>query len=403
MEMSFTLDSNQKVYQTTLRYRLRDGKFWMVIAALGFGSILSFSNLYFVQPLLPFFVEAFAITPTTASLTLSLSVLAMIMGLLVFGFLSDRKGRVKIIKITMLFSILPLPLYPLVHDFFIINVLRIVQGFFIAGLPAAAIAYIGEEVERRSVGIAVAVYIACNAIGGMGGRVLVGMVADRTTWQTSLYVLTGVSVVLLALLVILLPASNHFKASNLSIKEDIAGMFVHLKDSQLIPAFVMGIVLQISFTALWTYLPFHLSEAPYSLSMKAISLTYLAYSLGVIGSPIAGKFAERFEHPSIISVGVILSMTGFLFTVSRDVMLFVIGLCIICLGFFIVHSMTAAYVSLNAKHHKGGASSLYLVSYYIGVAAGGTIGGFIWESFAWNGIIFLSFLLLPVMYWMKRK
>lgn len=374
----------------------KDRQFWFAILAVGIGSILSFANLYFVHPLMPAFVDEFNISPTTSSLSLSVSVIALIFGLLFFGFYSDRYGRTTLMKVTLTLTVIPLFIMPFANNFAFLLVLRTIQGFFIAGLPAAAIAYIGEEIERKSVGFGVTIYIACNAIGGMVGRILIGILSDYSSWQAAIWALCGFSAAILLLFFIMLPKSKNFEPSKLEVKEDAVGMLIHLKNPVLINAFLMGIALQVGFTGIWTYLPFYLGEEPFSLSMKAISLTYAAYILGIIGTPVAGKLAQRFSHQSIIIAGVMILMIGDFLTLIQSATMVVIGLCLLCLGFFIAHSMTAAFVSMQATHHKGGASSLYLVSYYIGVASGGTATGFIWSALGWRGVVFLCLLLIPL-------
>ncbi|WP_102344838.1 MFS transporter [Bacillus sp. Marseille-P3661] len=374
----------------------KDRKFWLAISALGIGSILTFANLYFVQPLMPAYVDSYQITPTTASLSLSVAVVALIAGLLFFGVYSDRYGRTTLMKVTLVLSIVPLFIFPFLSSFWVLLGLRIIQGFFIAGLPAAAIAYIGEEFEQKSIGLGITIYIACNAVGGMAGRILIGILSDMVGWQTAIWSLCATSVTLFLLFIWWLPKSQYFEPSHLPFKQDVKGMLVHLKNPVLMNAFMMGIILQISFTGVWTYLPFYLGDEPFNLSMKEISLMYLAYSFGVIGSPVAGKLAQSYKHSTIIVTGILILILGVLCTVIHSVGAVIIGLCLVCLGFFIAHSMTAAFVNMQATHHKGGASSLYLVSYYIGVATGGTATGFIWSSFGWIGIATLTVLFIPI-------
>lgn len=387
---------NLKLKEQTAKLTPTDPRFWFAILALGMGSILSFANLYFVHPLLPAFVDEFQISPTTASLSLSLAVIALIFGLLFFGFYSDRHGRTTLMKLTITLSVIPLFIMPFVDSFWLLLLIRTFQGFFIAGLPAAAIAYIGEEIEHKSIGLGVTIYIACNAIGGMAGRILIGVLSDYTGWQTAIWSLCALSVIILILFFLWLPKSQNFEPSALNVKEDIVGMLVHIKNPILINAFIMGIILQLSFTGIWTYLPFYLGEEPFSLSMKAISLMYAAYLMGVVGSPVAGKLAQTFSHQSIIIAGVIILIIGDFLTLIQSTTMIVVGLCILCMGFFIAHSMAAAFVNMQATHHKGGASSLYLMSYYIGVASGGTATGFIWSAMGWQGIVYLSLLLIPL-------
>src|SRR5699024_5938771 len=67
-----------------------------------------------------------------------------------------------------------------------------------------------------------------------------------------------------------------------------------------------------------------------------------------------------------------------------------VGLSLICLGFFVTHSIASTTVSQTATHHKGSASSLYLVAYYLGVSMGTTLLAPLWENFNWTGIILLT-------------
>jgi YNFM family putative membrane transporter len=391
------IDNNQQVIGKQSKHGA------LAIIATSLGSIIAFSNLYFVQPLLPTFVEGFNVGPTTASLTFSITVVGLMIGLFLFGFLSDRYGRVKMMKLTLVGVLLPLIFIPMLHSFGLFLLIRFIQGFFIAGLAAAAIPYLNEELDRKTVSIAIPIFIASNAVGGMFGRIFVGYLSDFSSWQSAVYLLFGVEVICFAFILFLLPSSKHFSPSNLSVKKDLKGMLIHLKNPILIPAFLLGILMQISFTGIWTYLPFYLSEEPYLLSIKEISLTYSAYIFGIIGSPAAGKLAQTFNKTTIIFSGALILICGAFLTLLSSMIVVFFGLGLVCLGFFIAHSMTAAYVSLNANHHKGGASSLYLISYYLGVALGGSAVGYVWIGFSWVGIVALSLLSVPIVYSLRKN
>lgn len=195
----------------------------------------------------------------------------------------------------------------------------------------------------------------------------------------------------------LLPRSRHFTASNVTFAVDIKGFLIHFKNPVLLVVFGLGVVLQISFTGVWTYLPFYLQAPPFDMSLQSISYLFFAYGIGVIGSPIAGKAAERFGLRKVRMLGIIILSLGIVMSLSPYLWLIVVGLCFTCFGFFAAHSLTAASVSLEATHHKGSASSLYLVSYYIGVALGSSVLSPLWISAGWNGLILFT-ALLPIAY-----
>src|SRR5699024_9861370 len=150
-------------------------------------------------------------------------------------------------------------------------------------------------------------------------------------------------------------------------------------------------------TGMWTYLPFHLLGDPFQLSIGKISFFYFAYSFGMIGAPIAGFLTKKFSMRHVRIFGICLLSLGMATVFISHLTFIIIGLSIICLGFFITHSIAATTVSKTAKHHKGTASSLYLVAYYIGVSIGTTAFAPVWDEFGWTGIILIT-MVLPIGY-----
>ena len=76
-------------------------------------------------------------------------------------------------------------------------------------------------------------------------------------------------------------------------------------------------------------------------------------------------------------------------------------------GFFAGHSVASSWVGRRAKRARGQASSLYLFSYYAGSSIAGTLGGFFWSAYGWNGVaLFIAVLLLVgvgIAYKLKTK
>src|SRR5699024_11906931 len=92
-----------------------------------------------------------------------------------------------------------------------------------------------------------------------------------------------IGLVILSAVMFMLPKSRFFEPSKLPFSSDLKGFSYHLKNPALLLIFGLGIVLQFSFTGIWTYLPFYLEAPPFSLSLEAVSYMYFAYVLGVIG------------------------------------------------------------------------------------------------------------------------
>ena len=371
--------------------------YWMIVLSLGLASLFIFAAMYSVQPLLPLYTEEFNISISTSSLTMSLPTISLIAGLIVLGFLSDRHGRVLFIKLSTFLTLILLLCIPFMESFTSIAALRFIQGFTLAGVPAASLAYIAEEIDGKHRALVTAFYISCNALGGMIGRVVAAYVSEQQSWEYSFFYLGLGGFIILLFVVVYLPKSKNFTPSNRTLKRDFQGFYLHLKNPLLLLMFGLGIALQMSFTGMWTYLPFHLIAPPYSMSLDAISALYFAYGLGIIGAPTASYLSNQFSLHQIRNVAIGIFLLGLTLTLSHSVTSIVVGLCITCFGFFTAHSLTATAVSSTAQTQKGLASSLYLVAYYLGVALGSTFLSSIWSSMRWNGLVGFT-IIVPLLY-----
>src|SRR5699024_1848328 len=163
--------------------------FWKIVISLGMASLFIFATMYSIQRILPVFKEDFHIPITYATLSMSLNTVGVIFGILTIGFLSDRKGRVGIIKLSIFVKSVIYFIIPLMPAFGLIIFFRFIQGFALAGVAGAALAYMSEEIHPTHFGFAATLYISCNSLGGMIGRFLMGFLAETYSWEIALFLL----------------------------------------------------------------------------------------------------------------------------------------------------------------------------------------------------------------------
>ena len=125
-----------------------------------FGGFATFAMLYGTQPILPRLTSVFGISPATASLSVSGGMAALAAMLIPASVLSDRFGRGPVMKWSLLLAALIACASAFASSFDQLLVLRIALGAVLAGLPAAAIAYLGEELSPTAQGRALGLYIA---------------------------------------------------------------------------------------------------------------------------------------------------------------------------------------------------------------------------------------------------
>lgn len=159
--------------------------FRMANLALFAGGFNTFAILWSTQPLLPEISKEFDLSPAVSSLTLSLTTIALAFSMLFVGSLSEVFGRKTFMTITLIVSSVIAILTAMSPNFHFLLFFRILQGIALAGLPAIAMAYLGEEIEPTSLGMAMGLYISGNSIGGMSGRFISGAITTSIAYVST--------------------------------------------------------------------------------------------------------------------------------------------------------------------------------------------------------------------------
>ncbi|WP_049804030.1 MFS transporter [Desulfosporosinus acidiphilus] len=133
--------------------------FYLALLALFAGGFNTFAILYDIQPLMPDLSNDFHISPTLASLSLSLTTVAMAVSMLFVSSLSDSWGRKPVMICSLFAASILANLTAVTPSFHGLLVLRVILGIALAGLPAIAMTYLSEEIEPGALGVAMGIYI----------------------------------------------------------------------------------------------------------------------------------------------------------------------------------------------------------------------------------------------------
>ncbi|ETX11135.1 major facilitator transporter [Marinomonas ushuaiensis DSM 15871] len=370
--------------------------FWRGTLALVIGSFMVFANVYVTQPLLPMIANEFSISPLQASASFTITTLTLGISLLFYGPISDAIGRKGIMVMTMVGITITTFCLSLVQSYESLLALRALQGFFLAGLPAIAVAYLGDEYTPEALMVAVGLYISGNSLGGIGGRLIGGFVGEWLGRSATFAVMGGISLICLLVFFFLLPTSRHFEPKPLRVGHILKNMKDHLYNRRLLTSYLIGGFSFFIFINQYSYITFVLEAAPYNLSAKYVGLLFLTYLSGTLGSAISGKLAKRWDQPNIMVLGTCILMFGSLVTLGGSLFFIIVGLLINSFGFFLGHSTASSFVSRNAKYAKASASSLYLMFYYLGASLGGFYLDPFWQAGSWTGVIIGSWLVLAL-------
>lgn len=354
--------------------------------ALFLSGFATFALLYGVQPLMPVFVAEFNVSPATSSLTISLTTGAVAIMMLFAGAVADAIGRKRIMCVSMVLSSLLTIAAAFVGTFNQLMVLRLAMGIALSGVPSIAMAYLGEEIDPRSVGLAMGLFIGGSGFGGMVGRVVTGALTDYASWRVAMLVLGGSSLLAAVAFWRSLPDSRHFTPRKFHPWRLVTGLGEQFTVKGLPWLFAMAFLLMGSFVTLYNYVGFRLMAPPYNLSQTVTGSLFTVYLIGIWASAWVGGLADRFGRRRMLWIMVLILMAGVEFTRADSVPMIVLGIATVTFGFFGGHSIASSWISRRAGPSKAQASSLYLFFYYTGSALVGSYGGVVWSAGGWTGV-----------------
>jgi len=370
-------------------------RFTRTALALFAGGFATFALLYCVQPMMPMLSVAFGINAAQSSLILSLSTITLAVGLLITGPLSDAIGRKQVLVASLLAAAVFTAGSALASGWHGVLLMRALLGLALSGVAAVAMTYLSEEIHPEHLGLAMGLYIGGNAIGGMSGRLLSGVLVDYLPWHGVLGLMGGLALLAALLLWRLLPESRHFRPRPLRPQGLLQGYSLHFRDAGLPWLFLQGFLLMGSFVALYNYIGYRLIAAPFQLSQTMIGLLAVLYLSGIYSSAQVGALADRFGRRRVLWTMIALMLAGVGLTLVDRLLWVLLGMLLFTFGFFGAHSVASSWIGRRARQARGQASSLYLFCYYLGSSIAGTLGGVFWQVAGWEGVgLFIASLLL---------
>jgi MFS transporter, YNFM family, putative membrane transport protein len=361
-----------------------------LLAALFCAGVATFAQLYSPQAVLPLISADLDVGAASAALVISASTVGLAIGVIPWSALADRIGRVKAISISVTVATLVGMLVPFAPTFSLLLAGRFVEGLMVGGVPAIAVAYLTEEVDPVHAARAAGIFVGGTTIGGLLGRLVSSPVAELAGWRVGIFtvaVLCGIAAMGFVRLAPdprgFRPVLRHDANPEGSLGHRLA---VNLRTPRQLVLFAEGFLLMGGFVALYNFLGFQLTRAPFHLAPSVVSLMFLAYLAGTWASSRAGAEAARFGRKRVLLVAVSIMMAGVAMTLSNNVIAVLVGLVVATAGFFGAHSTAAGWTGQAAPVGRAQASSLYNLFYYAGSSAIGWLGGVAFDARGWTAV-----------------
>ncbi len=335
--------------------------------------------------------HVFHASKTGVSLTVSAATLGVALSAPVFGALTERLARKRVIVASLIGVSVPTLLAATSATLAQLIFWRFLQGIMLPGIFAVVITYIGEEWPSNRLALMMSFYVSGTALGGFLGRVSSGFLAEAFNWRVSFLTLGTVSLLGAAAVAAWLPHGR--RRPPVPSAPGVLSEFPHqirdmLGNRRLVATFAVGFNVLFSLVGVFTWITFHLSDPPFLLSTTALSSLFFVYLIGLVVTPAAGFLITRVGLRAGIAGAICCSMTGVLLTLSGSLAVVILGLAMLSTGVFI--SQTASQSHLRVAALSGSrvtAAGLYLTCYYLGGTAAGVLPGAFWALGKWPACV----------------
>jgi YNFM family putative membrane transporter len=360
-------------------------------AAVALCGVCAFLEVYCTQPLLPLLAHLFHASKTGVGLTVSATTLAVAISAPLFGTLTERMARKRVIVFSILGIAFPTLLAATSTSLAQLIFWRFLQGVMVPGIVAVVVTYIGEEWPPERVALIMSFYVSGTALGGFLGRISAGIVAEYSSWRISFLVLGAASLVGGAAVAAWLPhgrkrdtkSLNSYPPPSLTLQLSQIS-----KNRRLVATFAVGFNVLFSLVGVFTWITFYLSAAPFSLSITALSSLFFVYLIGLVVTPFAGYLITRVGLRAGIGGAICCSIIGVLLTLFHSLPAVILGLAALSSGVFIAQTASQSHLRVAAPPgSRVTAAGIYIACYYLGGTAAGVVPGIFWAIGKWPACV----------------
>jgi predicted MFS family arabinose efflux permease len=268
---------------------------------------------------------------------------------------------------------------------------RFLEGITLPGIFAVVVTYIGEEWSADRVALIISFYVSGTALGGFLGRITSGILAEAFNWRASFVTLGAVSLAGAGAVAAWLPRGRQ-RPSTPSTKVALPAFPYQVQElfrnRRLVATFAVGFNVLFSLVAVFTWITFHLSAPPFSLSPTALSSLFFVYLIGLVVTPAAGLLITRIGLRAGVGGAIACAMAGVLLTLAPSLVMVIVGLTLLSTGVFIAQTASQSHLRVAAPPGaRVTAAGLYLTCYYLGGTAAGVVPGLFWAVGKWPACV----------------
>lgn len=99
---------------------------------------------------------------------------------------------------------------------------------------------------------------------------------------------------------VLTPTARRFQPTTTTLRAAMTSITTNLRSPVLVVMYLQGMLLMGGFVAVYNFLGFYLLDEPFNLPVSVVSLIFLAYLMGTVTSPWAGRMASKYGPSRVL-------------------------------------------------------------------------------------------------------
>ncbi|WP_044188507.1 MFS transporter [Hyalangium minutum] len=361
---------------------LSSGLVWLMAGASGMAA----ANLYYNQPLLGDIGRELGAMGSALGWVPTMTQVGYAAGMLLIVPLGDSLERRRVIvTMTVLVSLalmgaaLAPSLAWMVAASFAVGITTVVPQLLV---PFAA--HLAPPAERGRV---VGTVMSGLLIGILLSRTAAGFIGTHLGWRAMFWIGAGLMLVMAGVLRLALPSQEAVAAMPYgALLRSIGGLVREepvLRLHSLLGALTFG-----SFGAFWATLALYLQSLPEHYGPQTAGLFGAVGVVGAAAAPLVGRYADVRGDRKInaLAIGVLLASFVVLALLGQWLWGIALGVILLDLGAQSNHISNQTRVYSLRPEARSRLNTVYMVTYFVGGAAGAWLGTSAWVRFGWTGV-----------------
>ncbi|MGZ4199870.1 MAG: MFS transporter [Thermoleophilia bacterium] len=372
-----------------------------LIALFAIATGQAVASNYLAQPLLEAIRRDFGVSTGLAGLIVTVAQLGYAAGLVLLLPLGDLFERRRLITVLAAINVVVLATAGLAPSIGLFMAAAGLVGFtsVMAQILVPFAASLSPEAERGRV---VGIVMSGLLLGILLARTASGLVAQVAGWRA----VYGVAAVLMAVqAVVLYRGLPTFRQRvPLSYPRLLASVPAIARAEPVLRwRAVYGALSFAAFSVLWTTLAFLLSGPHYGFGEATIGLFGLVGATGAAAATLAGRFSDRGWKNGLTGLSSLLILVSFLFIRlgATSLAALLVGIVVLDIGAQALHITNQGEIYRLRPEARSRINSFYMLSCFIGAAAGSASAAFVYGAAGWNGVCALGagFGLASILWW----